>query len=332
MSANDAASLPDELTETFDQAGIDAMFGFDTKPARAPVTGLKALLETHIVNHERLPMLEVVCERMVRTLATSLRNLTSDALDVHLVSVGTRRFGDFMDRLPLPTMIGIFHVAEWENYGALTVDSGLIYAMVDSLLGGRPGVTAAPIEGRSFTAIETMLVGKMIEQTLADFAASFAVIEPAEMTLERVETMPRFAAIAAPSNMAVVASFRIDMEGRGGGFDIVLPFATIDPVRDKLVQRFAGDKLGRDPRWERHMTNELLASEVQVEAVLGERLMRVQDYMAFTVGQTISLDRDPNDPLTLACNNVPLGKVQIGRRSGLLAVQMLNTINKGKPA
>ena len=78
------------------------------------------------------------------------------------------------------------------------------------------------------------------------------------------------------------------------------------------------------------MTNELLASEVQVDAVLGERSMRVQDYMAFEVGQTIRLDRDPNEPLTLACNNVPLGHVQIGRRSGQLAVLMMDTINKRK--
>jgi flagellar motor switch protein FliM len=312
--------------ETFDQAGIDAMFGFDTEKPRTVAKGLKALLEADVVNRERLPMLEVVCERMARTFATSMRNLTSDSLDVNLVQVTTTRFGDFMHRLTLPTMIGIFHVKEWENYGAVTVDSGLIYAVVDSLLGGRRAGAPMRIEGRAYTPIETMLVGKMIQQALDDFTAAFEAIEPITSTLERVETTPRFAAIAGPSNLAAVASFRIDMEGRGGTFDIVLPYATIETVRDKLVQRFAGEKLGRDSMWEKHMTAELIAAEMEVEAVLGERSIRVQDYMPFEVGQTISLGCDADDPIDLACNGVRIGQVTIGRRAGQIAVQLINDI------
>ena len=208
---------------TFDQAGIDALFGFDGDAPTTPKSGLKAVIESNVISHERLPMLEVVCERMVRMFATSMRNLTSDAIDVSLEEITSTRFGEFMNHVALPAMLGVFKVREWENYGVVSVDSGLIYAVVDALLGGRKGGNALRIEGRAFTTIETMLVSKMVQLALDDFSTSFEAIEPVTMELERVETSPRFAAIAGPSNIAAVATFRVDMEGRGGKFSILLP-------------------------------------------------------------------------------------------------------------
>lgn len=326
---SDPLDFPGRQGDTFDQAGIDAIFGFSAQEAPQLKKGLRALLDANIISHERLPMLEVVCERMVRTFATSMRNLTSDAIDVHMEEVSSTRFGDFMNRLPLPAMIGVFHVKEWDNYGVVTVNSNLIYAVVDALLGGRKGNGAIRIEGRAFTTIETKLVGKMIQLALDDFAASFEAIEPVTMTLERVETSPRFASIAGPSNLTAVVTFRVDMEGRGGKFNFLLPYATIEPVREKLLQRFVGEKLGRDRMWEMHMATELRNTEVCLDIVLGETPLRIQDYMALKVGQTISLNRNPDDALDVKCGGVTLGQAQIGRRNSNIAIQMLNDIGQG---
>ncbi|ARS28951.1 flagellar motor switch protein FliM [Sphingomonas sp. KC8] len=316
---------------TFDQAGIDALFGFDGDAPTTQKSGLKAVIESNVISHERLPMLEVVCERMVRTFATSMRNLTSDAIDVSLEEITSTRFGEFMNHVALPAMLGVFKVREWENYGVVSVDSGLIYAVVDALLGGRKGGGALRIEGRAFTTIETMLVSKMVQLALDDFAGAFEVIEPIAIELERVETSPRFAAIAGPSNIAAVATFRVDMEGRGGKFSILLPYATLEPVRQKLLQRFMGEKLGRDRMWETHMASELHNTEVLVDVVLGEKHMRVHDVMNMAVGQTIALNRGPDDPLEVHCGGVPLGHAHIGQRCSNIAIRMVTDISKGFP-
>lgn len=316
---------------TFDQAGIDALFGFDGDAPTTPKSGLKAVIESNVISHERLPMLEVVCERMVRMFATSMRNLTSDAIDVSLEEITSTRFGEFMNHVALPAMLGVFKVREWENYGVVSVDSGLIYAVVDALLGGRKGGGALRIEGRAFTTIETMLVSKMVQLALDDFSTAFEAIDPVTMELERVETSPRFAAIAGPSNIAAVATFRVDMEGRGGKFSILLPYATIEPVRQKLLQRFMGEKLGRDRMWETHMASELHNTEVLVDVVLGEKQMRVHDVMNMAVGQTIALNRGPDDPLEVHCGGVPLGHAHIGQRCSNIAIRMVTDISKGFP-
>ncbi|MBO9725471.1 MAG: flagellar motor switch protein FliM [Novosphingobium sp.] len=317
--------------DMFDQDSIDALFGFDSDMPTVPKSGLKAMIESNVISHERLPMLEVVCERMVRSFATSMRNLTSDAIDVTLEEINSTRFGEFMNRVALPAMFGVFQVTEWENYGVVTVDSGLIYAVVDALLGGRKGSRPMRVEGRAFTTIETMLVSKMVQLALDDLSAAFEAIEPVTMVVERMESSPRFAAIAGPSNIAAVATFRVDMEGRGGKFSVLLPYATIEPVRDKLLQRFMGEKLGRDRIWAAHMARELTNTEVTVDVVLGEKLMSLRDVMTLKVGQTIALSHSPNDALQVQCGGVPLGRAHIGQRSSNIAIRMATDISKGYP-
>ncbi|GHH23293.1 flagellar motor switch protein FliM [Sphingomonas glacialis] len=315
--------------DEFDQASIDAMFGGNAPVAKK--SGLKAVIESRVISHERLPMLEVVCEHMVRSFATSMRNLTSDAIDVSLDEITSIRFGEFMGRLALPAMIGVFNVVEWDNYGVITVESSLIYAVVDALLGGRRGGGPTRIEGRAFTTIETTLVSKMLELALTDFAAAFEPIDQIAIALERVETNPRFAAIAGPTNIAAVATFRVDMEGRGGKFSILLPYATIEPVREKLLQRFMGQKVGRGNIWEEHMATELLKTEVSVDVVLGEKVMRLEDVRSFAVGQTIALNTAPDDALEIQSGGVQMGRGQIGQRRNNVAVRLLADMFKDLP-
>jgi len=315
----------------FDQADIDALFGNAGGPAQVK-TGLKAVIESNVITHERLPMLEVVYDRMVRTFATSMRNLTSDAIDVSLEEITSIRFGDFMNRVALPTMIGVFRIEEWENYGLITVEPGLIYAVVDALLGGRRGGGTPMIDGRGFTSIEQGLVSRMLELALVDMSAGLEPITPATMKLERVETSPRFAAIAGPTNICAVATFRVDMEGRGGKFSILLPYATIEPVRHTLNQRFMGEKLGRDNIWEAHMASEIRQTNVCVDVVLGEKILTLGEVRSLAVGQTIPLHKGPEETLDLQCGGVTLGRAHIGQRRNNIAIRLVTDVSRGPTA
>ncbi|MFT3976480.1 MAG: flagellar motor switch protein FliM [Sphingomonas bacterium] len=312
----------------FDQADIDALFG-DVAPV-ARKAGMRAVVESRVISHERMPMLEVVCDRVVRAFASSMRTLTSDAIEVSLEEVTSVRFGELMNRVALPAMVGVFKVREWESYGIVTVESGLIYAVVDALLGGRGGGPPTMIDGRAFTSIETRLVSRMLELALGDFATAFSPIEPITIELERVETNPRFAAIAGSSNICATSTFRVDMDGRGGQFTLAFPYATLEPVRDKLLQRFMGEKSGRDSIWEAHMASEIRKTNVAVSVLLGERAMPIADLNALAVGQTIALNRDPDDPLDIACGGVVLAQAQIGQRSGRIAVRLVNNVSGNK--
>ncbi len=312
----------------FDQADIDALFG-DVGPI-ARKSGLRAVIESKVISHERLPMLEVVCDRVVRSFASSMRNLTSDGVDVSLEEVTSTRFGEFMNRVALPAMVGVFKIEEWESYGLVTVDSNLIYSVVDALLGGRGGGSPMVIDGRAFTTIETGLVSRMLTLALNDFSEAFAPIEPVNMHLERIETNPRFAAIAGVSNICATATFRVDMDGRGGRSTLVFPYATLEPVRDKLLQRFMGEKSGRDSIWEAHMAAEVRKTNVSMSVLLGEKAMSIAELRNLEIGQTIALHKSPDDALDVACGGVKLAQGQIGQRNGQVAVRLINDVSSDK--
>ena len=151
-----------ESTRVLDQEEIDSLLGFDegsgTEDTRS---GIEKILSSALVSYERLPMLEVVFDRLVRLMSTSLRNFTSDNVEVSLDSIASIRFGDYLNSIPLPAMLSVFKAEEWDNFGLITVDSSLIYSIIDVLLGGRRGTAAMRIEGRPYTTIERNLVERM---------------------------------------------------------------------------------------------------------------------------------------------------------------------------
>ena len=180
------------------------------------------------------------------------------------------RFGDYLNSIPLPAILAVFKAEEWDNFGLITVNSSLIYSIIDVLLGGRRGQTAIRVEGRPYTTIESNLVKRMIEVVLADAELAFKPLSPVKFNIDRLETNPRFAAISRPANAAILVRLRIDMEDRGGNVELLLPYATIEPIRDVLLQMFMGEKFGRDPIWEGHLATEIGQAEIAVDAVLYE--------------------------------------------------------------
>jgi len=123
-------------------------------------------------------MLEIVFDRLVRLMTTSLRNFTSDNVEVSLDSISSIRFGDYLNSIPLPAILSVFKVEEWDNYGLFTVNSSLIYSIVDVLLGGRRSANTMRAEGRPYTTIESALVEQLIEVALDDVRAAFEPLAP----------------------------------------------------------------------------------------------------------------------------------------------------------
>jgi flagellar motor switch protein FliM len=219
-----------------------------------------------------------------------LRNFTSDNVEVSLDRITSVRFGDYMNSIPLPAVLSVFKAEEWENFGLATVDSSLIYSMIDVLLGGRRGQTSLRIEGRPYTTIETNLVKRLVEVVLADAEQAFRPLSPVTFTIDRLETNPRFAAISRPANAAILVRLHIDMEDRGGNIELLLPYATIEPIRPVLLQMFMGEKFGRDPIWEGHFATEVAQAEISVDAVLYEADIPLKQLMKLKVGDTLPLE------------------------------------------
>jgi flagellar motor switch protein FliM len=304
------------------QDEIDSLLGFDLSDEAVERSGIRAIINSALVSYERLPMLEIVFDRLVRLMTTSLRNFTSDNVEVSLDNISSVRFGDYLNSIPLPAILAVFRAEQLDNYGLLIVDSNLIYSIVDVLLGGRRGSAAMRIEGRPYTTIERVLVQRMVEVVLNDASTAFEPLTPVRFNLDRLETNPRFAAIARAANAAILVKLRIDMDDRGGRIELLLPYATLEPIRKMLLQQFMGEKFGRDNIWESHLATELWTTQMEVRAVLDEQQVSLRRVLELKVGDTIMLNATPDSLVALRAGSIHLTSGHMGRRNHSIAVRV----------
>ena len=333
MLENDAAggSSSESTDRVLNQDEIDSLLGFDANTtSNVELTGVQALINSALVSYERLPMLEIVFDRLVRLATTSLRNFTSDNVEVSMESISSVRFGDYLNSIPLPAILSVIKAEEWDNFGLLTVDSNLIYSMIDVLLGGRRVGGQIRVEGRPYTTIEMALARRMIEVILEDTHKAFAPVTEVNFRLERLETNPRFAAISRPANAAILIELRIEMDDRGGKIEILLPYATIEPIREQLLQMYMGEKFGRDPIWEGHLATEIFAADVHLEAVLHEFDLPLSRALDMKPGETIMFDRSPTEPVKLRCGEVELTEALMGHIGNHVSVRVTRPLNPPK--
>jgi flagellar motor switch protein FliM len=315
-----------DSSRLLEQTEIDDFFGGtqDKKPA----SGLEALVNANMITYRRLPMLEVVFDKLSRFLTTTLRNFTNVNVEVTLKEMSSIRFGEYVDSIPLPALINIFEIPEWEASGIMTVDSQLFYSLVNILLGGRKSGKSlgGRIEGKPYTAIERRLVQRFVQVVLTDFGQSFEGITPVSFRFERQETIPRLAAIVPDNNASLIARVNIDMDGNYGGvFEFVLPYSALEPARDQLLQMFMGEKLGHDSIWETHLSQELWDANIEIEALLAEMKLKLGEVLSWKPGAFLNLHLPKHTNVYLKAGGTRLFRGHLTQARRWVGVQIDHT-------
>ena len=310
------AAAPD-----MDQSLIDSIFGFSKPEIENETTGSRALLHPSSVPHERVPMLEAAFERLVRSMKSSMRKFGSDNVEVTLCEMTSTRFGPYLTTILLPAMLAIVKTDPWGGLCMVSVSGGLVYSLVELLLGGSGGGAAA-VEGRGFTSIEMRIAGRLFDEILSNAEEAFSTITPVRFKIEHYETSPRFAAITPPASLTALARFRIEMGAVSGEFEIAIPYSTLEPVREVLLTNYSGDRLGNDEIWSAHLAAQAAVSETTLSAILYEGRMPLSRIMNLGVGETLMFAVKAEDPIEVRCDDVTLALGRIGRVDNAIAVRV----------
>lgn len=274
------------------------------------------------VSYQRLPMLEVVFDRLVRFMSTSLRNFTGDNVDVSLDEISAVRFGPYINSISMPTMIGVFKEKKWDNLGLIYINTRMIYSIIDVLLGNSDG-KSLQIQNRPFTTIEQLLLSRTISIMMEDLTKAFSPVCKMDFEFQRIETNPHFAAIARNSTTAIISKLNISMDKkRGGSLDIILPYVMIDPIKDNLSQSYMGEKFGRDTLWENHLASQLWDTDFPIEAVLPDQTLSLREILNWKVGSQFHINSSPKAPVALKCGSYDLGLGKVGQKSGNVAISV----------
>ena len=275
----------------------------------------------------RLPTLDIIHDRFIRLFRVTLSNSLRKMANLSVNSTGPLKFSEFMNSLPMPSCLNILRLDPLRGPAVLVIEPKLLYALVDSFFGGNE-VPHTKIEGKDFTPIEIKIARKVVLAALEDLEKAWEPVYPLRINYNRTEVNPQFVAVVPPSDVVIATTFDVELEKVAGTVKIVIPYATLEPIKSKLSVGFQSEQLEVDHLWINRIKEQILGARVNLEVPLGEAHITVDDLINLEKGDIIQLDHDANQPLMLNVEGVGKFKGSPGVLKGQRAVKIQEVIEE----
>lgn len=276
----------------------------------------------------RMPTLEIINERFARHLRISLFNMLRRSAEIGVGGIQVVKFAEHIHSLYVPTSLNLIRVRPLRGTGLIVIDPMLVFRVVDSFFGGN-GKFYTRIEGREFTPTESRVIRILLDAIFRDLREAWAPALGLEFEYLNSEVNPQFANIVSPSEVVVVSTFHVDLEGVGGNLYVTMPYGMIEPIRDVLDTGLMSDRSQADERWSESLRDELQQAPVELKGVLAEVPLSLRRLLTLQAGDVIPMDLP--DEVTLCVEEVPSFRGELGSHGGQLAVKIAKRIAR-RPA
>lgn len=274
----------------------------------------------------RMPQLDVIYEKFMRAFRISLSSALRKIATLNHASTDFLKFGEFINTLPIPTCISVLRFNGLRGSVLFIVESKLAYALVDSFLGGVDR-TYTKIEGKEFTAIELSIVRKVVELAMTDMENAWASVIKIDPSFVRTEVNPQFVGIVPPTDVVVVSTFDVELENANGTVTMVIPYATIEPIKQKLSTGFQVEQDNTDKKlWTSILESQVLETDVNLKVDLGVADINLGDLLELQVGDVIPLNQDATGELSVEVEGQKKLKCFYGVSRGNTAIQVTRVI------
>lgn len=273
----------------------------------------------------RMPTLEMINERFARHLRISLFNLMRRSAQISVGGVKLSKFTEYVHSLFVPTSLNMVKIKPLRGTSLFVVDPKLVFIMVDNFFGG-DGRYHAKIEGREFTPTEMRVIRMMLDQAFLDLKKAWSPVMDLEFEYVSSEVNPQFANIVSPTEVVVVSSFHVELDGGGGDLHVTLPYSMVEPIRELLDAGIQSDRSEVDERWNKAMREELKVAQVEISSTLTEVTLTLQEIMSLKPGDIIPV-RLP-DLVLLRAEGIPVARGKYGNSDGKNAVLITEQIRR----
>jgi flagellar motor switch protein FliM len=272
----------------------------------------------------RMPTLEMINERFARYTRISMFNLLRRPADVSVGGIQIQKFGEYVHTLYVPTSLNMVKFRPLRGTALIILDAKLVFKLVDNFFGGDG--RHAKIEGREFTPTELRVVQMVLEQAFVDLREAWKAVKPIDFEYINSEVNPSMANIVSPSEVVVVSTFHVELDGGGGELHITMPYSMVEPIREILDAGLQSDTDERDDRWVRALREDVMAAEVSLECDIVRREVTLRDIVDLRAGDVIPIQMPETSVLT--ANGVPMFRVVMGRSKENLALKVVSIIDR----
>ncbi|MCA9541593.1 MAG: flagellar motor switch protein FliM [Myxococcales bacterium] len=288
------------------------------------------LLSQDRIIRGRMPTLDIINDRFARQFRITLSNSLRKILQVAVESTSLMKYGEFLNYLPIPSCLNIVRLHPLRGSVIVAIETKLIFTFLNNWFGGSTNAQER-IEGRDFTAIELMIVRKVVRLLMDDLERSWHPVFPVRGEYLRTEINPQFLAVVAPSDVVVLTSFEIEIDNLRGTVQVVIPYSTVEPIRQHLSSGMQSEGGAEENTWTDQIGEHLLEVEAGASVVLGRSLITIRDLIDLKVGDVITLDQQQVDPLQMFVERALKYTVTPLERAGYLAAEVVGEIEPRRP-
>ena len=271
----------------------------------------------------RLPTLEMINERFARYFRISFFDMLRKSPEISLKGLEMVKFNEYIQTLTAPTSLSLIKMAPLRGTGLIMLDPGLVFVLVDNYFGG-DGTIEAKIEGREFTSTELRVIDKVVQICFQDLVKAWEPVMSVNFNCHNHEVNPQMATIVSPTEVVVVSSFHVELDGGGGDIQVVYPYSMIEPIRNLLDTGVQSDRGDVDERWAILLKEELMHAKIDMQALFVEKQVPLSDLINFRAGDIIPIDL-PEQVMVLA-EELPIIRGQFGEHQGNAAVKVEEVI------
>lgn len=309
----------DALLHGVDDGEIETEGDFDPSGVRA-----YDLTSQDRIVRGRMPTLEMINERFARYTRISMFNLLRRTADVSVGGIQIQKFGEYVHTLYVPTSLNMVKFRPLRGTALVILDAKLVFKLVDNFFGGDG--RHAKIEGREFTPTELRVVQMVLEQAFVDLREAWKAVKPIDFEYINSEVNPSMANIVSPSEVVVVSTFHVELDGGGGELHITMPYSMVEPIREILDAGLQSDTDERDERWVRALREDVMAAEVDLECDIVRREVTLRDIVDLRPGDVIPIQMPDSSLMT--ANGVPMFRVVLGRSKENLALKIVGIVDR----
>ncbi|WP_321463907.1 flagellar motor switch protein FliM [uncultured Vibrio sp.] len=273
----------------------------------------------------RMPTLELINERFARHMRISLFNMLRKTAEVSINGVQMMKFGEYQNTLYVPTSLNMVRFRPLKGTALITMEARLVFILVENFFGG-DGRFHAKIEGREFTPTERRIIQLLLKVVFEDYKEAWSPVMGVEFEYLDSEVNPSMANIVSPTEVIVVSSFHIEVDGGGGDFHVVMPYSMVEPIRELLDAGVQSDKMETDVRWSSALREEIMDCPVNFRVNLLEKNISLRDLMELQPGDIIPIEMPEH--ATMFVEDLPTYRVKMGRAEDKLAVQISQEIER----
>jgi len=272
----------------------------------------------------RMPTLEMVNERFARRLRVSLFNMLRRSAEISVSGVQMVKFSEYVHSMFVPTSLNIVRIKPLRGNALCVFDPKLVFIIVDNFYGGVG--RHAKIEGREFSLTEQRVINMVLNDAFRDLADAWKPVMAVDFQFVSMEVNPQFANIVSPTEVVVVSTFHIELDGGGGDFQVTMPYSMLEPIRELLDAGVQSDVTEKDERWAISLREDIKSAEVELHSTLAKITMNLSEIVNFKEGDILPFDMP--EQVVLEVEGVPVFRGDYGVSRGTMAIKINEQIER----